>query len=761
MHKFLFGNTRVNNSSYCPFGSQKCLKPGIINKIKNKIQDLFIPRINSQSIIQRIQPFEDQNIEQELSNQFKKNLVLVERIIPNNEDNMTLKRKSICSFEQYLKEELDTAKKLSKETQNDLSGKTNHCQIKTSNAKKQKKSQKDHSKIYKDRKMEENQKQLEFNLNKQNFKQNQVEKKENSSENLSNCSNKRLKQFDINKENNIQFKQQKDQKTSINIFENQEIIQNEDNKNQMSDLLLKRLKTSSSSVHSPSNKEFVQDNINMDKKLSSSTGINTKIEANDTLLSLKNGDFQQEIQYNMQNLDNNIKPQIQKQNSEYGFQNIQISNEYNIKDCHQKQLEFKQDNSMVIQKQDCINQNNTEQHDNKRENQLFQKSEQSKLIFSQIEGNKDMMLKVKQDVELKKHNNLIQQDLEQFENVNLSNIQIKNSKQTQLIQNKKNEQKLDKQKEKINSQVYLQEDQLLKKKISSQIDKQDHLNEKEQQFNNVQNEQNKEISKNILQTSFLNNQNKQILEKNEKSIKEYNPFLILSPNISSDQISLYFQGTSTQNQNKEYQAQNQNQPLIDLFKISTQQSSSQQIINKTQDKQNTQNLQSIFNVNNFANQKILPFSTNKQMEIIQQVPQITPIIQHQSYNFESVKLNYQQQSTQQNNLFQQQQQQQQQHYYSEQLMQQSNYQIQNLFSQQPQTSNVVSSLNLFQSNPYQQQQNDQINQPFYFKNDVLSLFQDTKKSDRDIFQTQTYHQATQSLNNSFNKGRKKQRINNF
>ncbi|CAD8148456.1 unnamed protein product [Paramecium octaurelia] len=120
MHKFLFGNRRTSISSYNPFGSSKNMKPGIITKIKNKIQGLFQTTINSQSIIQRIQSFDDQNLEQELSNQFKNNLVLIDRILPNKEDGTVLKRKSIFPFEQYLKEEGDSAKKYSQETQTDI-----------------------------------------------------------------------------------------------------------------------------------------------------------------------------------------------------------------------------------------------------------------------------------------------------------------------------------------------------------------------------------------------------------------------------------------------------------------------------------------------------------------------------------------------------------------------------------------------------------------------------------------------------------------
>ncbi|CAK73676.1 unnamed protein product (macronuclear) [Paramecium tetraurelia] len=766
MHKFLLENQRINYSSFNPFGSSKNLKPGIITKLKNKISALFQPTINSQSLLQRIQPFEDQKLEQELSNQFKKNLVLVDRIVPNKDYSMALKRKSFISFEQYLKEELNIPKKMPKETQTVLDRKTNDSDLKSQNVKKQRKLYKDHAKIQQDRKMEENQIQPEFNQNIINSMQVSLnEKKGCPTEHLSNTSNKKVKQLDIFAESSIPNKLLKgeisDNQSSMKILETLEIGQNDDNKCQKSEQLLEKLKASSFLALYPSNNECIKDDINVDKNQSSSTGMNSKVEANDTLVSFKNADFQSESQFNLQNIDNNQKLLNFNQDQGQEFQNYQKSNEY---DFHQKQLEFNQVNQILIQKDVCISQNNIEQQRKKSENQSIQQSEQSKLIFTQVEGNKGNMQQVKQNLEQRKRSNLTQidqQDGEQFENVNLSNIQVVTSKQTQL------QQKLENQKEKIHTQVLLQGDQLLKKKIQSQYDKQDQIAEKEQKLQNPQNQQCKEIQKNILQSSFLNNQNKQVIEKNEKLNKEYNPFLVISPNISSDQISQYFQGGLTANQNNGCQPQNQNQPIDDLFKITISQS--QSIINNTQDKQNPQNLQSMLNVNNFGNARLQTYPQNKSLDIFQLAPQITPIIQQQTYSFESAKLNYQQQQTQQNNLFQQQQQQQQQHYYSEQLMQQSNYQLQNLFSQQHQTSNSVSSLNLFQSNPYQQQQNDSKNQQLYFKNDVLSLFQETKKQDRsdnlinslDIFQTQQYQQACQSLNNSLNKGRKKQRINNF
>ncbi|CAD8165353.1 unnamed protein product [Paramecium octaurelia] len=758
MHKFLLENQRMNYSSYNPFGSQKNLKPGIITKLKNKIQALFQPTINSQSLIKRIQPFEDQKLEQELSNQFKKNLVLVDRIIPNKDYSMAPKRKSFIPFEQYLKEELDIPKIQHKETQTVLDRKANDSDIKSQNVKKQKKAQKDHAKIQQDRKMEENQIQSEFIQNQQNSMQSLNEKKGYSKENLSNTSNKKVKQLDAFIESIIPNKQLKcetsDNQLSMKILEFQEITQTNDNKNQNSDQLLQKFKASSFQALSPSQNECIKDDVNMDKKQSSSAGTNRKVEANDTLFSFKNADFQSESQFNIQNIENNQKILNFKQDQGQEFQNNQKSNQY---DLQQKQLEFNQDNQMMMQKEDSISENIIQLQRKKSENQSIQQSEQSKLNFTQVEENKSNMQQVKQKVDFKKRSNLIQidqQDGEQLENLNLSNILIFTLKQPQFRQEFEN------QKDKVNSQVLLQGDQFLKKKTQSQYDKQDQISEKEQKLQIYQNQQNKEIQKNILQGNFQNNQNKQIIEKNEELIKEYNPFLVLSPNISSDQISQYFQGGLTSNQNNGCQPQSQNQPIADLFKIPTSQS--QSIINNLQDKQNPQNLLQMPNVNNFANARLQPYPQNKQLDLFQQAPQITPISQHQVFSFESAKLNYQQQSTQQNNLFQQQQQQQQQqHYYSEQLIQQPNYQLQNLFSQQHQPSNSVSSLNLFQSNPYQQQQNDLKNQQVYFKNDVLSLFQETKKQDRNIFQTQQYQQACQSLNNSFNKGRKKQRINNY
>ncbi|CAD8154753.1 unnamed protein product [Paramecium pentaurelia] len=747
MHKFLFGNRRKNISSYNPFGSQKNMKPGIITKIKNKIQGLFQPTINSQSLIQRIQSFDDKNLEQELSNQFKNNLVLIDRIIPNKDDIIILKRKSICPFEQYLKEEMDSDKKISKETQTDMSSKPSDSQIKTSNVKKKKKFKKEHSKINKSRKMEENPKQLEFNLNKQNFKQNLNQKYENQSEYQFNYSNKRLKQFDSFTESSIPIKQKgetSDYLSPVKILENQSIIQNDDNNNLKCDSFLKELKVSSSSAQSPSNNNHFKDELNKNNKFSSSTGTNSKGEGNETILSFKNVYFQQEPQENIKDIDQNKKPSIIQQNQEQEFENNQKSNESCIQILNQNNLIIKNEN----------NNNLNDKDNNKQEHLQIQTID---VIQKQIKGNKQ------QEAENKEQNNIQNSSLldsnsndKQFHTIKQCHIETNTTKQlsNQISQQQdiKNEQQLENQQDKIGQEVFQQQNQFLNQNLLSQNEQQDYLSEKTSKFQNSLPQQSKDIQKNILQTSFLNNQNKQTVDK---SIKEQNPFLTQSSNISSDQISLYFQAFSTSNQNKQCQPQNQNQPIIDLFKISTQQP--QQIIpNKPQDKQNTQNL--LQNSNNFGNAKILQYSTNKQMEIIEQAPtQINQIIQGKQQDFEIAQLNYQQQPNQQNNLFQQQQQQN----YPQQLMQQQNFQFQNLFSQQQQTSNQISSLNLFQTSTYQQQQNDINNKPLFLKNDVLSLFQDTKKSDRDIFQTPQYQQTSQSLNNSFNKVKKKQRINNF
>ncbi|CAD8059149.1 unnamed protein product [Paramecium primaurelia] len=746
MHKFLFGNRRKNISSYNPFGSQKNMKPGIITKIKNKIQGLFQPTINSQSLIQRIQSFDDKNLEQELSNQFKNNLVLIDRIIPNKDDIIILKRKSICPFEQYLKEEMDSDKKISKETQTDMSSKPNDSQIKTSNVKKQKKFKKEHSKIYKSRKMEENPKQLEFNQNKQNFKQNLNQKYEKQSEYQFNYSNKRLKQFDSFTESSIPIKQKgetSDYLSPVKILENQSIIQKDDNNNLKCDSFLKELKVSSSSAQSPSNNNHFKDELNKNNKFSSSTGSNSKGEGNETILSFKNVYFQQEPQENKKDIDQNKKPLIIQQNQEQEFENNQKSNETYIQNLNQvnniglnqNQFDFQQENNMIIKKE---NNNNLKDKDIKQENQQIQTID---VIEKQIKGNKQ------QEAENNEQNNIQNSSIldsnsnnKQFHAVKQCHIETNTNIQ---LQNQISQQ------QDINNEQQLENQQFLNQNLLSQNEQQDYLSEKTSKFQNSLPQQNNDIQKNILQTSFLNNQNKQTVDK---SIKEQNPFLTQSSNISSDQISLYFQAFSTSNQNKQCQPQNQNQPIIDLFKISTQQP--QQIINnKPQDKQNTQNL--LQNSINFGNAKILQYSTNKQMEIIEQAPtQINQIIQGKQQDFEIAQLNYQQQPNQQNNLFQQQQN------YPQQLIQQQSFQFQNLFSQQQQTSNQISSLNLFQTNTYQQQQNDINNKPLFLKNDVLSLFQDTKKSDRDIFQTPQYQQTSQSLNNSFNKVKKKQRINN-
>ncbi|CAD8148454.1 unnamed protein product [Paramecium octaurelia] len=680
MHKFLFGNRRTSISSYNPFGSSKNMKPGIITKIKNKIQGLFQTTINSQSIIQRIQSFDDQNLEQELSNQFKNNLVLIDRILPNKEDGTVLKRKSIFPFEQYLKEEGDSAKKYSQETQTDISNKPSDLQCKTTNAKKQQKFKKVDSKIYKSRKMEENPKQLEFNLNKQNFKQNKHQKLENSSEYYSNYSNKRLKQFDSFTESSIPLKQQKaetsDYLSPVKILENQLVIQNNENKNLKCDSFLKALKGSSSAALSPSNNDRLKDDLNNNNQFSSSTGTNSKEEGNETIQSFKSGFFQQAVQENVDDLDKNKKASNSQQNQDLEPKNIQNVN--------QKQSDF------------SLNQ--------KKDNQL-------------------------QEV------------------LNIEQNKLQNSSQENSTPKDKQE----------GQGLFPQQDQFLNQNLISQNEKQEHMSDNISKIQDLQSQQSQDIQKNILQVSFLNNQNKQTVEKNDKSIKESNPFLVQSSNISSDQINLYFQACSQSNQNKQCQPQNQNQPIMDLFKISAQQP--QQIVNKPQDKQNTQNL--LQSVHNFENAKILQYSTNKQMEIIEQAsPQLNQVIQNKQKDFEAVQLSYQQQLTQQNTLFQQQQQQQQQHY-SQQLIQQQSFQLQNHFTQQRQTQNQISSLNVFQSNPFQQQQqNDLSNKSMFLKNDVLSLFQDTKKSDKDIFQAPLLQQTSSSLNNSFNKAKKKQRINN-
>ncbi|CAD8089584.1 unnamed protein product [Paramecium sonneborni] len=711
MHNFLFGNRRTNYSSFSPFGSQKNLKPGIISKIKNKIYGLFQPTINQQSLIQRIQTFEDENLEKELSNQFKNNLVLIDRIIPNLEDNLGLKRKCTYPFEQYIKDEFNTDKKQSKQTQTELNNKSSDSQIKTQNVKKQKKFKKNQSKMYKCRKMEENPKQLEFNLNNQKLKQNLQDKYENSSDCLSNQSNKKFKQFDSFSESSIPLKQQKgetsDYLSPVKILENQSIIQNDQKKKQKSDSINKK-KESLSSVHSSPNQESVKDDSNKNKNFSNSTGTNTKGEGNETLINFQHGDIKQEVEEKIQEF---------KQNQDEIFQNTQESN------LNQKQEQLKEDKSQIQKQELSIDQTQKkEKNDNKNENLQFQFFEGSNLTLNQLNENKE----------------IIQEG-------------TKIEEQKQLIKNQIfSPSKIKKEQDQTQS-IHLQVDECL-----NRIDKQNSLIEKTSSFQNLQPQQNKEIQKNILQTSFLNNQNKQTIDKNEKLSKEQNPFLVQSPHISYDQISLYFQSSTTSNLNKQCQSQNQNQAVLDLFKISTQ--SPQKLLNKTQEKFNSQNLQQTNN--NFGNPKVLQYSVNKQMEIIEQSPQINQIIQNQQQIFEQTKLNYQQQPTLQNNLFQQQQQQQQQHY-PQQLIQQQSFQLQNSFPLQQHTSNQVSSLNLFQTNSFQQQQNEIMNNPLHLKNDVLSLFQDTKKSDRDIFQTQQYQQTSQSLNNSFNKGRKKQRINNF
>ncbi|CAD8068714.1 unnamed protein product [Paramecium sonneborni] len=763
MHNFLFGNRRTNYSSYNPFGSQKSLKPGIISKIKNKIYGLFQPTINSQSLIQRIPQLEDNNLEQELSNQFKNNLVLIDRIMPIKEENIGLKRKSIFPFEQYLKEEFDTDKKIYRKTQNDSNRKHMNQKIRMSNSKKQKKFKKDHSKIYKIQKMEENPNQLGFNLNYQNLKQNLEVKQENSSEYLQNVSIKQLKQFNTLIQDSIPFKQQKGETNNylspVKIRINQSIIQNDENKNKESNSI-KGLKASLSSLYSSSNKEFVKDDLNINKKFSSSTGTNTKGEGNETILSFKNDDFQQELQENIQKLKQNKNTSIFKQNQDEMFQNNQASN-YFITKLNQQSEEFKKEKCTILE--DYVNQ--TQKSD---ENLQLQDFEGSNLIQNLFNGNKQIIQQDIKNEEEKKDILSIKSNTnpccQEFQKIIISNtdtnIQKQNVNQELYLSEMKIKQDFQNQQEKIIPQNQLQQEQYMNRSFKTQIEKQNQLSVDISKFQDSQSQQqNNEIQKNILQNSFLTNQNKQTIDKNEKLGKEQNPFLISSPKISYDQISLYFQSSAISNQNKQCQSQNQNQGMIDIFKISQQQSS-QQIMNKVQDKYNSQNLQQT--INHFENPKILQYSFNKQMEINEQSPLIHQNIQNQQQIFDSAKLNYyQQQPTQQNILFQQQQQWQ---HYPLQI------QLQNNFPLQQNTSNQVSSLNLFQSNPYQQQQSNQImNKPLYLKNDVLSLFQDTKKSDRgenliynlDIFQTQQYQQTSQSLNNSLNKGRKKQRINNF
>ncbi|CAD8090180.1 unnamed protein product [Paramecium sonneborni] len=776
MHNFLFRNKLSTYSPFSPFGSSKNSKPGIITKLKNKIQDLFQPTINPSSTIQRIQCYNELNLEKELSHQFQNNLVIVDHILPNQEHNQTSKRKSLYPFDLYYQEVIQKQNQTSQESNINQAIKLKDQQPYLNKPKKQMKFKKNHAKIQKHTKMEDNSQQidLDYNLKSQNF--NVEFNQENSSNFLSNYSIKKIKYQDncIEKPppSNNQEVQTKGQMSQINQFEIQSfanIKQNQqfscqqfnDQKRNISDT------QNGISCNIVNFKQFIQEN----QYFSSSTGTNTKGEPQELLFNMEHISFSQHIDSSISEEQCSINSSFEIQNKLFSIFHPDPTEQANFIQVQEQQLNKSQNEHQNNEYQNQIDSLGSQKQFKKQKKLLLD----SNIVSLQIQCNRSNLnefinQQCKIDSEIQQQQ--CQQSITQEKSVNISNddsvIYFKD--ENVIIQNV-NQIKIGN-----NQCIFQNNDKIQQQPQIEQINHNQQLIQQLDKKPDSPQSQNTLMSVNYQSTPKTSNiihEFDQIKESNQNTdqlLKQNNPFLNPNSHIDSEQVSQYFlSGLVIENSqiSQQQQQTTKNQKFSDLFKMPrNNQLFKFNILSENQTYQTqTQNLFDQQNISQKDNQCLI----YKQMETIDVVPQYDQFNFSQQNNFHQSVSNYyspnfEQKYQSQPDAFKQ----------SQSSMPWNSYQVplqqQNLFPQMQQSSYQISSINLFQSNSSMTKSNPNCCQEsrinnLYTKQDVLSLFQDTNKTqDQNLFVIDSKlnsNSQSQNLNNSFTRGqKKKQRINN-
>ncbi|CAK86911.1 unnamed protein product (macronuclear) [Paramecium tetraurelia] len=776
MHKILFENKLSTQSPFSPFGSSKNSKPGIITKIKNRIQDLFQPSIKPASSIQRIQCYNDQNLDKELSYQFKNNLVIVDHIIPNKEYMPTLKRKSLYPFDQYLKELDQNQNQISDEAiiNQQIQQKDQEPQLPES--KQQMMFKKNHAKNQKSRKMEGNSQKRDFLFNKKSLNLNDELKQENSSGFLSNHSIKKIKCSD----NTIEIaspsqkeEQSNGQMSQINQFEIQSIAiikQNQqigcqqlsDQKNRISETQNRH------SCNIVNFKQFIQEN----QYFSSSTGTNTKGETQEAIFNMEHISFSQETDSSISEDKYSNDNSLEIQNKLYSIFHPDFAQKGNVnsnQDLEQNKTPEELKNNQILDKNQLSNDILESSKQIKKQRNLRLQSE---IISLSIQCNPQTQNKnqnqilqsevqFQQDEQKCQTKSFITSQENSCDNHSTQNVFLSNPSQKQ-----DQEQIVKEQNKNQIQQQQLQSESIFQKELKFIDDKLDSP-----QSQNTLLSMNCEstiINSNIIQE---NDKPKEMNMKSNQILKENNPFLETISNISQDQFSQYFQqalltGNSQNHLNQQQITKDQNQR--DLFKMQTNnQLFDFNVLVENQDLQ-VQN-DNLFAQQYYAQKNDQCQNYNK-MEIIDQIllPDQSNLIQQNIYQ-QPYQIYYSPPFDQkfycQPATFQQSQPSIPWVGYQSPISQQTPY------PQMQQSSFQISSINLFQSNssmvnsnPNCCQEENPINH-IYTKQDVLSFFQDpNKKQDQNLFtldSNQNSNTQAQNLNNSFTRGyKKKQRINN-
>ncbi|CAK94960.1 unnamed protein product (macronuclear) [Paramecium tetraurelia] len=690
MHNFLFENRLSTYSTFSPFGSTKNSKPGIITKIKNKIQDLFLPSINPSSTIQRIQYYNELNLEKELSHQFKNKLAIVDHLLPKKEENITLKRKSLYTFDEQREEVVQNENQISKEAQSNSVNRKIDQSPQVNETKKQKKFKKNHAKIEKPRKMEADQQQRDYDFNKKSQNQNIESNQENSSGYISNYQTQNNDCFKDCIKSATPYKKQKgltnEQMDKKNQVEIQSFKQDQKFDSQQMHDLKQQIQETQNGNSIVGVKQIIQEN----ELFSSSTGTNTKGEIMESLLRIEHIFYSQKSDSEMLEEKRSNHSQLEIQNKLFSYFHSDLEERIDF----DKKAELEQNrNPNDVKSTKSINQNQTVLETQQQQQQQVKK--QRNLILDsviinlqiqcsrqkQIDCKEEQQKVISQQSDQQKLNQVIQED--SIINHSYEKIQISNKQELKLQYNT------------IKQEEISQQTQVEKKVQHGQLQKQ--LDEKletpltQNQLSTINQEGTPKTPK-ITQEI---DQQKQLDAKQDQMQKQNNPFLDTSSHISSDQVSQYFlQGFLTGNSQFPLQQQQctRNQNFLDLFKVQT----NNQLFNFNVPLQNQgYQTQNINNSQNIA-QKNDSSLVYKQMEIIDQIPFSEQFNVTQQNNYHQTISNYftpnfeqkycqpatYQQSQSSNEL----------------ISYQAPIQQQSLFPQMQQSSYQISSINLFQSN---------------------------------------------------------------
>ncbi|CAD8081698.1 unnamed protein product [Paramecium primaurelia] len=788
MHKILFENKLSTYTPFSPFGSSKNSMPGIITKIKNKIQDLFQPSINPSSTIQRIQYYNEQNLDKELSYQFKNNLVIVDHIIPNKDHIPISKRKSLYPFDLYLKELNQNQNQISDEAINNKQIQIKHQEPYLTKTKKQMKFKKNHAKIEKSRKMEVNPQKRDFEFNQKSKNLNVELKQENSSGFLSNHSIKKIKcidnTIDIVSPSYQQEEQTNGKMSQINQFE----IQSFENIKQNQQIGCQQLSDQKNRISKTQNrhscnivnfKQFIQEN----QYFSSSTGTNTKGETQEAIFNMEHISFSQETDSSILEEKQSIDDSFKIQNKLYSYfhpnfiekDNINVNQELKQNKCIDEhkimdQNQITQENSEYL-KQQIKKQRNLRleseiinlQIQCKLQTQNEKKNQIEKLEFDNQVKQEELKCQVKQEELNSQINQVITKKEDSCDNHN-QNVFFSHSIQKLEINQNINEleQNQDQIQQQLqNEQIYPKE--LLQKQLDEKLD-----SPLSQNTLLSMNCESTTKNSNIIQE---NDKQKEYIMKTNQTLRQNNPFLDTSSHISSDQVSQYFlQGLLTGNSQNPQQQQQiiKVQNPLDIFQM---QNNNQLFnFNVLAENQGYQAQSQNLYTQQYLTQKNDQCLIYKQMEVIDQIPLSNQFLLNQQNNYQQPIQNYYYPTYEQKQ------------YREPVSFQQSQSSIpwvgfqqpiqqQNSYPQMQQSSFQISSINLFQSNSSMANSNSNCcqeeitNNHIYTKQDVLSFFQDTnKKQDQNLFtldSIQNNNTQAQNLNSSFTRGfRKKQRINN-